>query len=477
MSVAIKIESVSKLYRLGTVGTGTLSHDLNRWWHQIRGKEDPYAKVGQINDRTKKSGKSSAVSRQSSETAATANSATTADCQLPTDDSQRPNKFASAEYVWALRDINLEVAQGEILGIIGRNGAGKSTLLKLLSRVTAPTTGAIKTKGRIASLLEVGTGFHPDLTGRENIYMNGAILGMRRDEISKQLDEIVDFSGCAKYLDTPVKRYSSGMTVRLGFAVAAHLQCETLIVDEVLAVGDVSFQQKCLGKMNEVANSGCAILFVSHSMSTIRQLTNQSVVLNDGEILFRGSTEEAVDLYVSTNLKKNATAGCAGTRYDKSMGTIARFMDLRFRREDALFGCAESLEIAAKVRSFLHDGPARFSFTLFRGDGTAVGSCFSRGIVMLKSGEVTETRIVMGDLRLAPGTYYFAISVGTGSNFSKFEDFDSVSDVLYFEVARPQLTDGGVAVWQACWGAIQLPEPVLETVESELSKREPACRL
>ncbi len=221
MAVAIKIEEVSKLYRLGTVGTGTLAHDLNRWWHLARGKDDPYAKVGQVNDRTQ-SGKNS---------------------------HERGAKFIpSPDYVWALRNVNLEVQQGEILGVIGRNGAGKSTLLKLLSRVTAPSTGEIKTKGRIASLLEVGTGFHPELTGRENIFMNGAILGMRRSEIAKQLDDIIDFSGCAKYLDTPVKRYSSGMTVRLGFAVAAHLRSEILIVDEVLAVGDIEFQQKCLGK-------------------------------------------------------------------------------------------------------------------------------------------------------------------------------------------------------------------------------------
>jgi lipopolysaccharide transport system ATP-binding protein len=291
MTTAIKIENVSKLYRLGTVGTGTIAHDLNRWWHQIRGKEDPYAKVGQVNDRTKKAGKSSVASRQSSENAAAG------DCQLPTANSRE----AGPDYVWALKDINLEVAQGEILGIIGRNGAGKSTLLKLLSRVTAPTTGSIKTKGRIASLLEVGTGFHPDLTGRENIYMNGAILGMRRHEITRQLDEIVDFSGCAKYLDTPVKRYSSGMTVRLGFAVAAHLRCEILIVDEVLSVGDYQFQVKCIDKLKDKDfQSERTVLFVSHNLNALRALCTRGVILSNGNVDFDGTADAATNTYLQS---------------------------------------------------------------------------------------------------------------------------------------------------------------------------------
>jgi lipopolysaccharide transport system ATP-binding protein len=284
MSTAIKIEGLSKLYRLGTVGTGTISHDLNRWWHKVRGKEDPYAMVGQVNDRTKKS---SVVSNQSSETAAPANS------KLPTDNS----RISDPDYVWALRDINLDVEQGKILGIIGRNGAGKSTLLKLLSRVTAPTTGSIKTRGRIASLLEVGTGFHPELTGRENIYLNGAILGMKRYEISEQLDAIVDFSGCAKYLDTPVKRYSSGMMVRLGFSVAAHLKCEILIVDEVLAVGDADFQAKCLKRMENVAMAGRTVLFVSHQLPAIRSICDRVVVVDKGRVACDCGSAEGIAFY------------------------------------------------------------------------------------------------------------------------------------------------------------------------------------
>ena len=216
MTTVLKAENISKQYRLGQVGTGTLSHDLNRLWYRMRGKEDPYLKLGEENDRA---------------------------------------GSGTAGYVWALKDINFEIQQGEMIGIIGKNGAGKSTLLKLLSRVTAPSTGSIKVKGRIAALLEVGTGFHPELTGRENIYLNGAILGMNRMEISQKLDEIVEFSGCQKYIDTPVKRYSSGMIVRLGFAVAAHLEPEILIVDEVLAVGDAEFQEKCIGKMKDIRPS------------------------------------------------------------------------------------------------------------------------------------------------------------------------------------------------------------------------------
>ena len=231
MSIVLKAENISKQYRLGQVGTGSLSHDFKRWWHAVQGKEDPFLKVGDVNDRTKTS---------------------------------------HSEYVWALKDINFDIDKGEVIGIIGKNGAGKSTLLKILSQVTAPTTGNLKIKGRIAALLEVGTGFHPDLSGRENIYLNGAILGMRKTEIKSKLDEIIDFSGCLKYIDTPVKRYSSGMMVRLGFAVAAHLEPEILIVDEVLAVGDSEFQDKCIGKMKDISGEGRTILFVSHNMASIK---------------------------------------------------------------------------------------------------------------------------------------------------------------------------------------------------------------
>ncbi|WP_010663454.1 ABC transporter ATP-binding protein [Marinilabilia salmonicolor] len=264
-NTVIKIENLSKIYRLGEIGTGTLSHDLNRWWAMnIRGKDDPYALVGGVNDRTAKATK--------------------------------------GEHIAALKDINLEVKQGEVLGIIGKNGAGKSTLLKVLSRVTSPTTGSISVKGRLASLLEVGTGFHPEMTGRENIYMNGTIMGMRKWEISRKLDEIVEFAGVAKYLDTPVKRYSSGMTVRLGFAVAAHLEPEILVVDEVLAVGDAEFQKKAIGKMQDVStNDGRTVLFVSHNMASVKKLCNRGVLIQNGNIIYGDTADKTVDFYQRGN--------------------------------------------------------------------------------------------------------------------------------------------------------------------------------
>jgi len=258
----IKIENLSKLYRLGEVGTGTISHDLNRFFARVRGKEDPFAKIGQTNDRTKNAKK--------------------------------------GEHVWAVKDVNLEIKEGEVLGIIGKNGAGKSTLLKLLSRITAPTTGSYKIKGRMASLLEVGTGFHPEMTGRENIFMNGTIMGMRKWEVASKLDEIVEFAGVAKYLDTPVKRYSSGMMVRLGFAVAAHLEPEILVVDEVLAVGDAEFQAKAIGKMQDVSmGEGRTVLFVSHNMNAVQQLCNRGIILDRGQkILDTNNIKQVIDSYL-----------------------------------------------------------------------------------------------------------------------------------------------------------------------------------
>lgn len=269
LKTVIKVEDVSKQYRLGQIGTGSLAHDVNRWWHSIRGKEDPYLKVTERNDRTRKT---------------------------------------LSEYVWSLRNISFDVVEGEVLGIIGKNGAGKSTLLKILSQVTAPTTGSVKVKGRIASLLEVGTGFHPELTGRENIFLNGAILGMRKFEVQRKFDEIVDFSGVEKYIDTPVKRYSSGMYVRLAFGVAAHLDPEILIVDEVLAVGDIEFQKKCLGKMEAAAGSGRTVLFVSHSMAAVQQLCTRAIVMNEGQIAYDGEVREAIKFYSTQPLDTSLTS-------------------------------------------------------------------------------------------------------------------------------------------------------------------------
>jgi lipopolysaccharide transport system ATP-binding protein len=261
--VVIKVENLSKAYQIGQIGTGTISRDLERFWvTKVQGKADPFLKIGETNDRSTK---------------------------------------GESDIVWSLRDINLDINQGDAVGIIGKNGAGKSTLLKLLSRVTSPTTGEIKVKGRIASLLEVGTGFHPELSGRENIYLNGAILGMRKNEITRKLDEIIDFSGVERYVDTPVKRYSSGMYVRLAFAVAAHLESEILIVDEVLAVGDAEFQKKCLGKMGDISKGeGRTVLFVSHNMAAVKSLCSRAIVLENGLIKKNDTVESAISYYLSS---------------------------------------------------------------------------------------------------------------------------------------------------------------------------------
>ena len=284
----IEFDGVGKQYVLGTFGTGTLSHDLNRWWARVRGKEDPYLKVGEVNDRTMK---------------------------------------GDSRFVWALKDMSFSVEQGDVVGIIGKNGAGKSTLLKILSRVTSPTVGTIKVKGRIASLLEVGTGFHPEMTGRENIYMNGSIMGMTRAEITRKLDEIVDFAGVEKYLDTPVKRYSSGMIVRLGFAIAAHLEPEILVVDEVLAVGDAEFQKKAIGKMHDVANGrGRTVLFVSHNMAAVKSLCTKGIVLQNGQMAFRGDIDESLQYYLNIGAQVSEGKIIEAVRHKKSSLTLKRVL-------------------------------------------------------------------------------------------------------------------------------------------------------
>jgi lipopolysaccharide transport system ATP-binding protein len=298
MSAVIRVENLYKAYHLGQIGSGTLANDMHRWWAmQIRGKEDPLLKIGEANDRTRK---------------------------------------GETDVVWALNNISFDVQQGEVLGIIGRNGAGKSTLLKILSRTTSPTKGEVKIKGRIASLLEVGTGFHPELTGRENIFLNGAILGMTKREIKSKFDEIVDFSGVERYIDTPVKRYSSGMYVRLAFAVAAHLEPEILIVDEVLAVGDAEFQKKAIGKMKDVSQGqGRTVLFVSHNMAAVQSLCSKGLVLANGEIAKYGQIEDVTGYYLNQSLMAQAKVQIANRR-DRSGSGILRFQKVWFENETGI---------------------------------------------------------------------------------------------------------------------------------------------
>lgn len=330
MPTSIKVENLSKIYRLGEIGTGTISRDLERWFAKFRGKEDPFLKIGQTNDRTQK---------------------------------------GDSDIVYSLQDINFEIEQGDAVGIIGRNGAGKSTLLKILSRVTSPSTGKINIKGRVASLLEVGTGFHPELTGRENIFLNGAILGMRKKEIQHKLDEIIDFSGVERYIDTPVKRYSSGMYVRLAFAVAAHLESEILVVDEVLAVGDAEFQKKCLGKMGDVSRGeGRTVLFVSHNMASVQSLCKKSILLSNGRIAYAGNVDAGVSKYYeqiksndrvidikSVKRRGNGYARITNISIEDTNGNTKQYFDInepiRFRVEFILNELINEVNILVGLRS------------------------------------------------------------------------------------------------------------------------------
>jgi lipopolysaccharide transport system ATP-binding protein len=310
--IVIRAENISKLYKLGNVSAATFKEDANKLWAKVRGKEDPTLLLAEVNDRTKK---------------------------------------GTSDYVWALKDINFEVKQGDVLGIIGRNGAGKSTLLKILSKVTAPTTGSIKVKGRIASLLEVGTGFHPELTGNENIYLNGHILGMTKKEIDGKLDEIIDFAGVEKYLDTPVKRYSSGMYVRLAFAVAAHLEPEILIIDEVLAVGDAEFQKKCLGKMKNIAGEGRTVLFVSHNLQAVSNLCKTGLLINNGRVMVNGDIEECIKKYMISTRTINLGTASLSDRKSRTTGNVlfTEVQGIKNERESWEFNFDEDILIQFKV--------------------------------------------------------------------------------------------------------------------------------
>ncbi len=360
----LKIENLSKQYRLGTVGTGTLSHDLTRWWHKVRGKGDPYLKIGEVNNR------------------ATA---------------------ANSPYVWALKDINFEVKRGEVLGIIGKNGAGKSTLLKILSRVTGPTTGEIKSNGRIASLLEVGTGFHPELTGRENIFLNGAILGMSRSEIASKIDEIVSFSGCERYIDTPTKRYSSGMTVRLAFAVAAHLEPDILIVDEVLAVGDAEFQKKAIGKMQDIAQGqGRTVLFVSHNMAAVKSLCTRGILLENGTLVKGGAVDVVIDHYLSSSINKSDTFFELNAKADLF---IQSGMILNKGRASNSFSFNDQVVIILKIQTRVEDR-AVIGIKVRRLDDTVI---FYEEKKLEGYVEVSKIKINLKSKILAPGDYLIDI--------------------------------------------------------------------
>ena len=388
MAIAIEFNNVSKQYRLGLVSTKTLSHDIHRWWTvNIRGKEDPYLKIGSVNDRSSK---------------------------------------ADSEYVWALKDIDFNVEQGDVVGIIGKNGAGKSTLLKILSKVTGPTTGSIRARGRIGSLLEVGTGFHPEMTGRENIFLNGAILGMTKAEINRKLDEIIDFSGCERYIDTPVKRYSSGMTVRLGFAVAAFLEPEILVVDEVLAVGDAEFQRKAIGKMQDVSKGeGRTVLFVSHNMASIQQLCHHGILLKNGMVEKTGNVREVVDYYLGSMQTVND--------FNREGNGAVRITDFRIQNSSISLG--ENLEIEVDIEAKQNVTTIDASFDIKDESGKQVAHVASNDdefqIGAMRSGEKKTIHCVIKNVNLAPGGYTSSIWIGT-----PYVEYDMVINCVRFSVTQ-----------------------------------------
>lgn len=420
-NLMVKFQDVSKEYRLGTIGGTTLRAELQRTAAKIRHKEDPTKKIG-------------------SET------------------------LNYGEKFLALDDINFEVYSGETVGIIGHNGAGKSTLLKLISRVTAPTSGEIGINGRIASMLEVGTGFHPELTGRENIYMNGAILGMTRKEINNKIEEIIDFSECRQFIDTPVKRYSSGMYVKLAFSVSAHLDSEIMVMDEVLAVGDMKFQQKCLGRMGDAANQeGRTVLYVSHNMNTIRQLCSRCIVLDHGKLIFSGDVEKAIQLYMDVN-EMNFTP-YIDFKNIKHLDYCSRKIRLDsacFERDNNIYSYKETMSLELNLSSDEQYEDVRLMWILFYKDGTRVGKSESNNFTVSKGKSIVHVSFPLSGI--ADGDYYFEINVLHRNDIGAYEKFDGVPETIPFHVANRDVFGIKGEEWKSnYWGHIML-KPMTATV-------------
>ena len=402
-NTAIRAENISKQYRLGEVGTGTITHDLNRAWAKMRGKEDPFLKIGESNDRSTK---------------------------------------GESDYVWSLKDINFEIEKGDAVGIIGRNGAGKSTLLKLLSRVTKPTTGHFEVQGRIASLLEVGTGFNPEMTGRENIFLNGAILGMRRHEIKRKFDEIVDFAGVERYIDTPVKRYSSGMYVRLAFAVAAHLESEILIVDEVLAVGDAEFQKKCLGKMGDVSKGeGRTVLFVSHNMGAIQTLCNKGIVLDNGRLLYEGTTSRSIDFYANLSILGNQDSS-KHYDYNQKIEIIEYEItsDSRKLASGDILPLGQDLSFSIKLKAKENVSHLSISMDINNSYQELISHITNEDdsftISKLVKDQIISFNVVLKQINYVPGKYFINLWIGS----SQIEAFYKIERLIVFDLEQSDFT-------------------------------------
>ena len=368
----------------------------------------------------------------------------------------------SRDEFWALKDVSFEINQGDRVGIIGRNGAGKSTLLKVLSRITEPTSGSIRIKGRVASLLEVGTGFHPELTGRENVFLNGAILGMSKAEIKRKFDEIVAFAEIEKFLDTPVKRYSSGMYVRLAFAVAAHLEPEILIVDEVLAVGDVQFQKKCLGKMGQVASEGRTVFFVSHNMGAVSALCDKVIYLASGQVRASGLTDAIVKLYFS-EVQQNKVENLQELR-SPGYGEKVRFLDIKLLSEDGTLLFGQLIQYKVCIYSDIEMEGLTIGSSFFSSSGNCIGTLITEEFGVKANKQLT-LELSISNSNLAPGSYYVGFSIGFGQKEGTREDLDRVVGHPAFEIIPLLDSELSIASWHTNWGSIVFKDVNLTKTE------------
>ena len=414
--IAIKLSGVKKQYKLGQIGGGTLTADLQSWWARIRGKEDPNTKIGQ------------------------------------------EQRLVGQSFM-ALNGIDLTVYKGEALGIIGGNGAGKSTMLKLLSRVTAPTEGEIDIYGRIASMLEVGTGFNGELTGRENVYMNGAILGMTKEEIDAKMEDIIEFSEVRDFIDTPVKRYSSGMYVKLAFSVAAHLDSEIMIMDEVLAVGDMAFQKKCLDKMRDAAKKeGRTVLYVSHNMNTIRQLCDRCIVLDKGRVIFEGDVEEAIEVYLGQSAECPAEIDVTSAKRNVKTKDGIKLTSIKvLNRNSWSIKVGEKLQFEIRANSTKNINKASFRSRLSAIDGSSISVLLAPDIITCKNGSIFSVKLEADVSQLVPGKYCLSPAVYDVNEYGGWDFYDHIDRAITFEIENVLGFNSNMNWDQRFWGHVQLP--------------------